>query len=255
MNFLIFLMKRAAIIIALFFIQSSALLATGFPEDQVILRFPDKKIHTQYSILCPEDTECFFSPYKNGTISPNGYSEVYGSSVPVISLLHHLWEDFKPLYRILSGIIPQSEVKLTSVHRILIDYFNYSDYFSTFDFEYVGEARDLWTSLSLGDQLPFNGDARYRVKVMNDQGAPTSGWYYPTIITPGLLFLHVSTAQFAFGAIDCQDKYHWHYRKQGDSVNRPAGYENTNFDVAEIQILEPYLNFSNEMVREFELGI
>lgn len=96
-----------------------------------------------------------------------------------------------------------------------------------------------WRSISLRDGAPFEEDAQYRVKLYCSNNAPCSGWYYPTIMTPGMLYLDVSTAQFAWGVITHDEKRSWHYRKKGDAANRPAGYENTKWGVAEIQVLSP----------------
>lgn len=94
-----------------------------------------------------------------------------------------------------------------------------------------------WQNVSLEDTSNFDANARYRVKPYNDDGTPNSGWIYPTMIAPNILFMTVSTAQFAFGAITSDKKGSWHYRKQGDCAHRPSGYENTEWNVAEIQMI------------------
>lgn len=69
-----------------------------------------------------------------------------------------------------------------------------------------------WQSVPL-DTAPFDPDAMYRVKMINSDNQPADGWVYPTMITSDLLFMTVSTAQFAFGAITKDQKGRWEYRK------------------------------------------
>lgn len=95
-----------------------------------------------------------------------------------------------------------------------------------------------WKSLDLSGTNGFDADAQYRVKVYNDDGTPSSGWVYPVMVTPSIIHMVVSTAQFAFGSIESSKKSHWHYRKMGDSANRPEHYKNTEWKVAEIQMLQ-----------------
>ena len=95
----------------------------------------------------------------------------------------------------------------------------------------------LWNSIALSGPTLFDMNAMYRIKLFNNDGTVGSGWHYPVVISPALIFLHVNTVQFSCGAITAHNKYRWYYKKQDDCEHASKGYEYYEWHVADIQIL------------------
>ncbi|KAL9642558.1 hypothetical protein ABK040_011124 [Willaertia magna] len=89
--------------------------------------------------------------------------------------------------------------------------------------------KEVWKSIDLSDQQKFDTSLRYRIKLSE------SGYFYPVFITEEMIGLVVSTAQFAFGVIECNCKQTWHYRQMGNVAKRVPNYENSNWLVYAVE--------------------